>query len=423
MAIPAALGQSVGHLLGDLVDLYRDVHTHPELSGQEVRTASLVSDWLRPRGWEVHEGVGGTGVVAILRNGEGPCVLLRADMDALPIRESTGLRYASTVTAVDADGAAQPVMHACGHDAHVTCLVGAASVLAEHRAAWTGSVMLVFQPAEETGAGARALVADRLFERFGRPDVCLAQHVSPAPAGHAFVRGGTAMASSDSLRVRLFGRGGHSSLPETTVDPVVMAAMVIIKLQTIVARTVAAIDAAVVTVASVHAGAKENVIPDQAELTINIRTFNESVRTQVLSSVTRIVEAESQSAGATVRPEISVINSFPVTHNDPLATQRVREALRDELGREQVHEAHPDPGSEDFGVLGSAAGVPSVMWFWGGHDPADFGDMTEFLAHGTLPAGIASQHSPQYAPTLHPTLEVGTRALLAAALAWVGNGH
>src|ERR687886_1766006 len=249
-----------------LEDLYRDVHAHPELSLQERRTAGLAAGRLRDAGWEATEGVGGTGVVGLLRNGEGPTVMLRADMDALPVREQTGLPYASTVTATDPSGRELPVMHACGHDMHVTWLVGTTTLLARAPDAWHGTVLAVFQPAEETAQGAQAMIDDGLFDRFPRPEVILGQHVMPAPAGELSYRAGTTQAAADSLEIRLFGRGAHGSMPESSVDPVVMAASTVLRLQTIVSREVAAAQAAVVTVGALQAGDKDNVIPDEALL-------------------------------------------------------------------------------------------------------------------------------------------------------------
>ncbi|MFF2959361.1 amidohydrolase [Streptomyces sp. NPDC057963] len=261
--------------------LYKDLHAHPELSFQEVRTAGIVAARLREQGWDVTEGVGGTGVVGVLSAGDGPVVLLRADMDALPVREETGLPYASTRTAVDAEGNEVPVMHACGHDMHVTCLLGATALLAANRHAWRGTVVAVFQPAEEIG-GAPAMIDDGFLERFPHAEVCLGQHVGPIPAGFVGTRPGPVMAASDSVRVRLFGRGGHGSMPETTVDPVVMAAAIVMRLQTVVSREVGAEQQAVVTVGSIHSGTKENIIPATADLRINIRSTTPAVRERVL---------------------------------------------------------------------------------------------------------------------------------------------
>ena len=417
MPLPAELTADLSAMAEEMASRYRDLHANPELSMQEHRTAGIAAAALRGAGFEVTEGVGVTGVVGVLRDGDGPTVLLRADMDALPLAEATGLPYASTARGVDGDGNEQPVMHACGHDAHVTCLAAACALLAARRDAWRGTVIAVFQPGEEIGAGARAMLEDDLFGRFGRPDVCLGQHVMPLPAGHVAVRGGPTMAASDSFRVRLFGRGGHGSMPSATVDPVLMAASTVVRLQSVVSREVAATDAAVVTVGSMHAGTKENIIPDDAELKLNVRSFDPAVRERVLGAVERIIHAEADASGAPKPPEITTLRTFPVTVNDVDATERVRCALTAEFGDALVHEMPLLAGSEDFGAFGSAAGVPSVFWFYGGVDLGEQAMAT--LASGRLPTDVPSNHSPLFAPVIEPTLTTGARALLAAALEWL----
>src|SRR5581483_2533505 len=306
-------------VLGDVEALYKDVHRHPELSMAETRTAGLAAQQLTDAGFEVTTGVGRTGVVGVLSNGDGPVVMLRADMDALPVPEQTGLDYASTV-----DG----VMHACGHDMHVAWLAGATAHLAAHRDTWQGTVMAVFQPAEETAAGAQAMIDDGLFDRFPRPDVILGQHVMPSPAGSIGVRSGVVTSAADSFEIRLFGRGAHGSMPEASVDPVVMAAATVLRLQTIVAREVAPAQSAVVTVGALQAGTKENVIPDDAVIKLNVRTFDEGVRAHVLDAITRIVNAEAAASGAPKPPEITPLDRYDLVRNDDQATDRVRNALR-----------------------------------------------------------------------------------------------
>ncbi|WP_137991410.1 amidohydrolase [Streptomyces vilmorinianum] len=418
----------VGPLLAGLTDrlpalraLYEDLHAHPELSFQEFRTAGIAAALLREQGWEVTEGVGGTGVVGVLANGEGPVVLLRADMDALPVREETGLPYASTTTATDPDGNEVPVMHACGHDMHVACLLGATAQLAATRARWRGTVVAVFQPAEEVG-GAPAMIEDGFADRFPRADICLGQHVAAAPVGFVGTRPGPLMAASDSLKVRLFGRGGHGSMPETAVDPVVMAAAIVMRLQTVVAREVAAAQTAVVTVGSLHAGTKENIIPDTADLRINIRSTTPSVRERVLRAVERIIRAEAAASGAPKDPEIVPLTSFPVTVNDHDATRAVHTALSAALGEGHVFTLPSTlTGSEDFGTFGTALDVPSVFWHFGGADPALYRDIdpADLLENG-LPDTVPANHSPHFAPVPDPTLEIGVTALLAAAAHWLG---
>jgi hippurate hydrolase len=403
-------------LLDDLRSLYEDLHAHPELSFEEHRTAAIAAERLRALGCEVTTGVGGTGVVGVLANGPGPRVLLRADMDALPVTEATGLPYASTVRATDADGHDVGVAHACGHDMHVTWLVGAAQVLAEHRDRWSGTLLLVVQPAEELGAGARAMIDDGFLERFGTPDVCLGQHLAPAPAGWVLTRSGPAMAGSDALKVTLHGRGGHGSMPELTVDPAVLAASTIMKLQTITSRERAAHEPVVVTVGSVRVGTKENIISDRAELGLSIRTFNEAARAKVLAAVERICHGEAHSCGAP-DPEIETRYTFPPLVNDPAATERVSAAFVDAFGPDRAMEGPQALGSEDFSFFGTSAGCPSVFWFTGGHDPEAW--MAAFAA-GRLAEDVPFNHSPLFAPVQDPTIRHGIECLLTATLAWAG---
>ncbi|GAA4709733.1 hippurate hydrolase [Promicromonospora umidemergens] len=412
-AVPGTVLAPLAAMRQSLRETYVDLHSNPELSYQEHRTAALVAVRLAALGYVVHTGIGGTGVAGVLVNGDGPCVLLRADMDALPVTEDTGLPYASTVRATTADGVESGIMHACGHDVHVTALLGAADVLATGRSAWSGTLVVVFQPAEELGTGAHAMVDDGLYDLVPRPDIVLGQHVAPVAAGLLGVHGGPAFAGTDQLGVRLVGRGGHGSRPETTVDPVVLAASTVLRLQTIVSREVAAGDAAVVTVGMLQAGTKENIIPDEAYLGLNIRTFDEAVRTRVLAAVERIVQGEAAAAGTPHPPQITPGESFPPLINDPAETERTRGALAAHFGAEQVIDPGPVSGSEDVGVLATAVGVPIVYWLLGGWDPAAF----EAAARaGTLDEDIPSNHSPRFAPVPHPTLETGVEALVVAVL-------
>ncbi|MFS8103857.1 amidohydrolase [Lentzea alba] len=393
----------------DLHELYRDLHQYPELSLQEFRTAGVLADALRPLGYEVTTGVGGTGVVGVLRNGDGPVVMLRADIDALPVEEATGLPYASTARATNADGVEVPVAHACGHDMHATCLIGAAERLARTREEWSGTLLLVFQPAEELGRGARDMVEDGLFERFGKPDVVLAQHVGPLPAGMIAHGSGPLMAASDSVKVTLFGRGGHGSAPEIAVDPVLMAAHVVVRLQGIVAREISPSERAVVTVGRLQAGTKENVIPETAELGINIRSFSEHIRGTVRAAVERIVRAEAAASGAPREPEFDWHDGMPVLVSDPDATEKTVAAFAGHFGRERLIPGAVVNASEDVGHYGTAAGVPTVFWFFGGID---------FSAWEPGRA-VAMNHSPEFAPDIEPTLTIGVDALVVAARAWL----
>ncbi|ACQ78806.1 amidohydrolase [Beutenbergia cavernae DSM 12333] len=418
-----ALTDGLDGRLADLRSLYEDLHAHPELSMQEHRTAGVVAERLRAQGYEVTEGVGGTGVVGVLANGAGPRVLLRADMDGLPLREDTGLPFASTVTAIGADGVEVPVMHGCGHDVHVTALLGATAQLAENRGAWSGTVLAVFQPAEETGEGAQAMIEDDLFARFGTPDVCLGQHVSSLPAGHAMLRPGPMMATADAVHIRLFGRGGHGSTPELTVDPVVMGASLVMRLQTIASREISSQDPVVVTVGSLVAGMKENIIPDDAVLKISVRTFDPTIRDQVMAAIERMARAEAAASGAPREPEFTYLHSLPLNANDVDGEARTRAALALGLGTGHVHEMpRPVSGSEDFGRFGAAAGCPSVFWFVGGYDPALFADILAGRASiMSLPEGVAYNHSPHFAPSAPGTLDGAVRAMLAAASEWLGS--
>ncbi len=403
--------------LDALIATYEDLHRHPELGRQEHRTAGIVAEQLRALGYDVTTGVGGTGVVGVLERGQGSTVLLRADMDALPVLEATGLPYASTATATNADGETVPVMHACGHDIHTTCLLGAAAALADDDG-WQGRLLLVFQPDEEGGGGAQAMVDDGLFERFGTPDVVLGQHVAPVPVGVLGVRSGPAFAASDSLRITLHGAGGHGSRPEATVDPVVMGASLVQRLQTVVSRDVAATDTVVVTVGSFHAGVAPNVIPDNAVLGLSIRTTDERVRASVLAAVERMVRAEALAAGAPKEPEIEVRDSFPPVVNDAAACEQVSEAFTD-AARWIVVDPGPVTGSEDVGVLAEAAGAPCAYWLLGGADPALFAGATTIEEIRNVVADLPSNHSPRYAPLAGPTLESGVAALVTAARAWL----
>jgi amidohydrolase len=403
----------------DLVGLYQDLHAHPELSFQETRTAAIVADHLLGLGYETTAGVGRTGVVGILRNGEGPTALLRADMDGLPVLEQTGLAYASGARGVDRDGHEGPLMHACGHDMHVSCLIGACRALAGSRSTWSGTLLVVFQPAEEVGAGARAMIDDGLIDRFGRPDVVLGQHVVPLPAGFLALHPGAAFAAADSLKITMFGKGGHGSRPEVSIDPVVMAAATVMRLQTVVSREVAGTDAAVVTVGAMRAGTKENIIPDSAELLLSTRTFDDGVRARVLDAIARIVRAEAAASGATREPQVELMDSFPVVVNSEPASARTLTAFTALLGEGRVIDPGLVTGSEDVGLLATAAGAPCVFWLLGGADPQAFAAATSAEDIINIVKEVPSNHSPRYAPVIEPTLSIGVAALVTAARTWL----
>jgi hippurate hydrolase len=398
-------------------DFYRDLHEHPELSHQEHRTAAAVAAWLRECGYDVHEDVGGTGVVGLLRNGPGPTVLMRADMDALPVREQTGLPYASTATATDAEGSTVAVMHACGHDVHVTCLLGTAALLGGARDGWSGTAVALFQPAEELGDGARRMVDDGLAALVGDVTVALAQHVLPFPAGEVGTRPGPVLSAADSMRITVHGRGAHGSMPQAAVDPVVLAAMIVVRLQTIVSREVAPTEPAVLTVGSIQAGTKSNVIDDHAVLQLNIRSYSDQTRQAVLDAVRRVVVAECSASGSPQEPELELFDRFPPTSNDPGATARVRAAFDAAFG-DRSGDLPLQSASEDFSDLPAALGVPYCYWGIGGADPQAY---AAAAAAGRISQDIPVNHSPLFAPVVQPTLDTGTQAMVAAALAWLAR--
>jgi hippurate hydrolase len=396
-------------------DFYRHLHQNPELSHREQHTAAAVAERLKSFGYDVREGIGGTGVVGSLRNGDGPTVLLRADMDALPVKEETGLPYASTLVTKGPDGKAVHVMHACGHDMHVTCLLGAASLLADARTAWSGTVVALFQPAEEVGDGARGMVDDGLKDVVGDVDVALAQHVLPFPAGEVFTRPGPVMSAADSMRITVYGRGAHGSMPQAAVDPVVLAAMIVIRLQTVVSREVAPTDPVVLTVASIASGNKSNVIGDHAVLQLNIRTYGEQIRNTVIDAIRRIVIAECQASGSPKDPDFELFDRFPPTHNDVSTTETVRAAF-DEFFGNRSQGLPLQTGSEDFSDIPNALGIPYSYWGIGAID-ADLYHKAEIT--GRITQDIPVNHSPRFAPVIQPTLDTGTQALITAALAWL----
>ena len=408
---------SIDSLLPELEAVYKDLHQHPELSMQEVRTAGIVASYLEKFGYEVTRAIGLTGVVAILRNGAGPTVMLRADMDALPMAEATGLPYASTVRAKDEEGVEVGVAHSCGHDMHVTWLMGVARLMAEHRKDWRGTLMAVFQPGEEVARGARSMIDDGMMTRFPRPDVILGQHVMVGAAGTVGYRSGTILSAGDSLKVKLFGRGSHGSQPQTSIDPVIMAASTTLRLQTIVSREVSPRDSAVLTIGALQAGTKENIIPDDATLKLNMRTFDEDVREYMLGAIRRICCAECAASNAPREPEFTTLSSYPLTINDAETSERVREAFEAQFG-ERAYETPPAAASEDFSVFGREWGVPYAFWFIGGTDPDTFQRALKEKKLNEIP----SNHSPKFAPVLNGTLRTGLEAMLCAAGAWLDAG-
>ncbi|WP_164205537.1 amidohydrolase [[Micrococcus luteus] ATCC 49442] len=389
-------------------DVYQDLHRHPELSLEEQRTAQLVAEKLTTFGYEVTH-LGGTGVVGVLSNGEGPTVLARADMDALPVTEATGLDYSSTVAGV---------MHACGHDVHVSTLLGAAKLMADGRAAWSGTYVALFQPAEEVGAGSQAMVDDGLVTIVPQPDVALAQHVMPIAAGTVATAAGPVLSAGDSLRITVFGKGAHGSMPHMAVDPVVLASSIVLRLQTVVSRETKPGDFAVVTVGALNAGTKSNIIPDRATLLLNIRTYDNQVRTAVLAAIERIVRGECVTAGSPQEPVFEYYGQYPLTTNDDAVTAKVTEAFTAHFGTDAVHTAARQTASEDFSRIPDAFGVPYTFWMIGGADPETY---RTAVANGTVSKDIPANHSPFFAPVLDPTLEFGVRAQVVAALTYLGG--
>jgi amidohydrolase len=383
--------------------LYRDVHRHPELSMQEVRTRGIVADHLRQQGFAVDEF--GGGVVGVLANGEGPTVLFRADMDALPVLEAERFDYRSTDTGT-LGGETVPVMHACGHDMHVASAIGAAAVLAAHRDHWRGTYIALFQPGEEVAAGARSMVAAGLVDRVPRPDVALGQHVLATPvSGSVAIAAGPVLSTAVSIRVTVYGHGSHGSMPHLSVDPVVLAAAIVTRLQTVVAREVAPDQFGVVTVGSLRAGASANIIPDDATMLLNLRAYDHGLLTQMQAAVERIVRAECGAARSPRDPQIEAYDPYPLTDNDPPTAARIRAGMVAVLGEDRVLQMQPATASEDFSTLPDAFGVPYAYWGFGG------------FVEGRP---TVANHNPGFLPDLQPTLRTGTAAAVAGALAWLG---
>lgn len=405
-----------GHIdgnLSDWLDFYKDLHLNPELSKEEKESARKIAERLTKLGYAVTTAVGGHGVVGVLENGDGPTLLIRGDMDALPIVEDTGLPYASKVQVERDDGSHVGVMHACGHDVHQSCLIGTATILAELREAWRGKLLIVAQPAEEIGVGARAMIDDGIFTRFGKPDYCLALHVSSThPAGTVAYTPGWALANVDSVDITIHGQGGHGSRPEETVDAIVAAAHVITALQTIVSRRLAPQEPGVVTVGSIHAGSKHNIIPDDATLQLTVRSYGDATRKLLLDSIRQITRDTARALGCKREPTISLRDHehTPSTYNDPAITHAAADVLRAALGAERVIEQKPVMGGEDFGRFPATAGVPGLI-FWLGSVPRDRYDAAQ---HGGPP--LPSIHSSKYYPDPEPTIRTGVKSLTSIAL-------
>jgi amidohydrolase len=396
--------------------LYLDLHQSPELSMHEEKTAAKMAAQLKSFGYTVTTGVGGTGVVGILTNGKGPTVLIRTELDALPVEEKTGLPYASKVTTLDPAGKTVPVMHACGHDVHMSGWTGAAALLAQHKNLWRGTVMMVGQPGEETVAGARAMIADGLFTRFPKPDFAIAVHDSSGEtAGKIMFVPGYAMANVDSVDVTLFGRGGHGAKPDTTIDPILIAARTIIGFQTLISREKDPIEPAVLTVGSIHAGTKHNIVPDDAHLQITVRSFSPETRKLLLDGIVRISKAESMAARSPREPEIKFSQAQDATYNDPATTRRLAAVLAKQFGEANVVEGKPETVAEDFGEFGKAAKIPSVQLRVGAVEPAKY---AAAVASGTP---MPSLHSSGFAPDREKTIRMDASTLVLSALELLGK--
>ncbi|HXR32069.1 MAG TPA: amidohydrolase [Verrucomicrobiae bacterium] len=404
--VPSAC-QEVDAVYPEAHALYLDLHENPELSSHETQTAAKLASRLRGLGYEVTEQVGGTGIVALLKNGTGPTIMLRTELDALPVEEKTGLPYASKVHVKDDSGRDVPVMHACGHDLHMASLLGTAAIMAHSRESWHGTLMLIGQPAEETISGARKMLDDGLLKRFPKPDAGVALHVDNlAPAGKVGVTSGYRYANADSLRISIYGKGGHGAAPQYTIDPVLIAARTVVALQTIVSREVAPGEVAVVTVGYVNAGTKNNIIPDHAELGLTVRTYKPEVRKKVLAAIARITNAEAEAAGAQREPLIEHYETTDAVYNDPALARRLRSTLESALGKENVVTAEPLVVSEDFASF-IEAGIPSFFFALGGAEPQKFRQ-----AAATAEA-LPFNHSPLFAPDVEPALRTGITAEVA----------
>jgi hippurate hydrolase len=387
--------------------LYLDLHQNPELSAHETQTAAKLAERLRSAGYDVTEHVGGTGVVAILKNGAGPTIMLRTELDALPVEEKTGLAYASKVHAKDDAGHDVPVMHACGHDLHMASLLGAAEIMAHSKTTWHGTLMLIGQPAEETIGGAKAMIGDGLFTRFPKPDVAVALHVGNAEAaGTASITPGIYNTNADSLRITIYGKGGHGSAPHTAIDPIVIASRTILALQTIVSREVKPGEMAVVTVGYIQAGTKNNIIPDHAEMGLTVRTFKQDVRKQVLAAIERITKAEAAAAGAPREPLVEHYEGTDLVYNNPALAARLRAPLEAALGKGKVVTGEPITPSEDFSYF-IEQGVPGFYFSLGGADPEK---LAQAKASGVM---LPSNHSPLFTPDVDPSLHAGIAAEVA----------
>ncbi len=395
--------------------LYMELHRSPELSLHEQKTAATIADQLRRLRFDVITGVGGTGVVGVLKNGEGPTVMIRAELDALPVLEKTDMTYASHVTTKDDSGADVPVMHACGHDLHMAIGIGTATLLAQNKDRWRGTFIYVGQPAEERGLGAAAMLKDGLWTRLPRPDFAIAVHdTSDLPAGKVSYTPGYALANVSSVDVTIFGRGGHGAVPEETVDPIVIAARTILAWQTIISRENSPFDPGVITVGSIHGGTKHNIIPDQVHMQLTVRSYKDDVHKHLLDAIARIAKAEAEAAGAPKLPLVEVSETVRSVYNDPVLTQRIAGVLKQALGDANVMQAPPEMAGDDFAEYGQA-GVPSLLFSVGAVNPA------KFEAAKKIGEPLPGPHSPFFAPDRVPSLYTGIEAETTAVLELLGK--
>ncbi len=412
----SSLTSEVNSVYPQVQTLYVDLHEHPELSLHEVNTAAKVAGKLRALGYEVTEKVGGTGVVGILRNGAGPTVMLRTELDALPVEEKTGLPYASNVHTKDDAGHDVPVMHACGHDIHMAAWVGTATIMAQTKEDWRGTLILIAQPAEERGLGAKNMIADGLFTRFPKPDVGVALHTSNnLPAGKVGFTPEYALSNADTINITIYGKGGHGAKPETTVDPIVIAARVVLALQTVVSREIKPGDPAVITVGFIQGGTKHNITPDEVHLGLSVRSYTADVRKHLLAAIDRIVKAEAEAAGAPKAPLVQEVETIDAVYNDPKLGQRLRQVLVGALGKQNVELVPPNMASEDYSAF-IQAGVPSFYFVLGVADPVKF---AEAKASGVQ---LPSNHSPFFAPDMEPSLKTAIEAEVAVLQVLLSEG-
>jgi hippurate hydrolase len=403
----APLSAQVDSVYPQVETLYMDLHRHPELSLHEVNTAAKLAARLRELGYDVTEKVGGTGVVGILRNGAGPTVMLRTELDALPVEEKTGLAYASTVRTKDDAGHDVPVMHACGHDIHMAAWVGTATIMAHSKSEWHGTLVLIAQPAEERGLGAKNMIADGLFTRFPKPDVGVALHTTNSlPAGEVGFTPEYAASNADTVNITIYGKGGHGASPESTVDPIVIAARVVLTLQTIVSRETKPGDPAVITVGYIQGGTKSNIIPDEVHLGLTVRSYTPDVRKHLLAAIERVAKAEAQAADAPKAPLVQVVESTDSLYNDPKLAERLSRALTQALGAGRVQKEPPIMASEDYSYF-VEAGVPSFYFWLGVADPEKFKEAKASGVH------LPSNHSPFFAPDMEPSLKTAIESEVA----------